>query len=293
MALTGRQFTISAGDAEVTVVEVGGALRRYRAGGANVTATYPDGVLPPKCCGGVLVPWPNRLRGGRYSFDGDDLQVALTEPRTGNAIHGLARWTRWACVDQSPSRVTLAVDIAPQTGWPFEVRVAVTYALGADGLTVSLAATNQGSRRAPFGAGFHPYLSTRGAAVADMTLTLPADQHVRVDSQAIPVGTEPVAGSPYDFRGGRRVGAQSLDDGFTSLTARSASVDGPNGGARIWFDDAVEYLQAFTVPDLGGSGPALAVEPMTCAADAFNSGRGLRVLGPGESFGFSWGIDPL
>lgn len=293
MALTGRQFTISAGGAEATVVEVGGALRRYTDGGADVTATYPDGMLPPKCCGGVLVPWPNRLRGGRYSFDGEDLQVALTEPTTGNAIHGLARWARWGCVDQSPSRVTLAVDIAPQTGWPFEVSVSATYALGADGLTVLVQATNHGDRRAPFGAGCHPYISTRGAALADMTLTLPAGEHVRVDAQSIPVGSDPVEDTPFDFRHGRRIGDQRLDDGFTGVTGRSARVEGPQGGADVWYDDAVAYLQAFTLGDLGGAGPAIAVEPMTCAADAFNSGSGLRVLEPGESFGFSWGITPL
>jgi aldose 1-epimerase len=293
MPLTGRQFTITADDAEVTVVEVGAGLRRYAVGGANVTATYPDGVLPPKCCGGVLVPWPNRLREGRYRFDGSELQLAVTEPKTGNAIHGLGRWARWNCVSLERSRVTLALDIPPQTGWPFELGVAVTYALGAGGLTVSLAATNSGERPAPFGAGCHPYISTRGAALADMTVTLPAEEHVRVDAHLIPIGTEPVAGSALDFRSGRAIGEQRLDDGFTALTGREASIVGPHGGARIWYDEAVGYLQAFTVEDLGGSGPAVAVEPMTCAADAFNSGAGLRVLEPGETFAFRWGITPL
>ena len=293
MALTGRQFTIARGDAQVTAVEVGGGLRRYRVGDIDVTATYPDDVLPPKCCGCVLVPWPNRLRGGAYRFDEEDLQLALTEPKGGNAIHGLGRWARWAPVVHEAARVTLGLDLVPQTGWPFEVRVEVTYALGADGLEVEVRATNTGARRAPFGAGCHPYVSTRGAALDEMALTLPAARHVVVDDRQIPIGTEPVEDAGLDFRASRRLGEQRMDDGFTVLTGREAVVAGPNGGARVRFDEAVTHLQAFTVGDLGGGGPAVAVEPMTCAADAFNSGDGLRVLEPGEAFAFSWGVLPL
>ncbi|TAM90676.1 MAG: aldose epimerase [Jatrophihabitans sp.] len=292
MGLTGRQFLIRAADAEATVVEVGAGLRRFAVGGVDVSATYPDGVLAPKCCGGVLVPWPNRLRGGRYRFGGEQFQLALTEPAAGNAIHGLGRWERWEVVGHEPSRVTLGLDVVPQSGWPFEVRVEVTYALGADGLGVTLAATNTGERPAPFGAGCHPYLSTRGAALADVVLTVPAERHVVVDAAQIPVRTEPVAGGDFDFRAGRVLGGQRLDDGFTALTGREARVDGPHGGARLWFDDSVRYLQAFTVEDLAGGGPAVALEPMTCAADAFNSGDGLVVLEPAQSFAFAWGIAP-
>ena len=39
--------------------------------------------------------------------------------------------------------------------------------------------------------------------------------------------------------------------------------------------------------------PAVAIEPMTCAPDAFNSGHGLIVLEPGGSWSGSWGIQPV
>jgi len=83
MTLTGQQFTISSGDFAATVVEVGGGLRSFTYRGEDVTATYPETELPPKCCGGVLVPWPNRLRGGRYSFGGVSYQLPITEPAVG------------------------------------------------------------------------------------------------------------------------------------------------------------------------------------------------------------------
>ncbi|MCU1658857.1 MAG: Aldose 1-epimerase [Pseudonocardiales bacterium] len=298
MALTGRQFTIAAGDHEATVVEVGAGLRRYAVGGDDVTVTYGDDDLPPKGCGAVLVPWPNRLRGGRYAFDGQTLQVSLTDPATGNANHGLGRWARWVAVAQEPSEVTLALDIVPQTGWPFEVRVEVTYAVHAEfGLGVTAVARNTGSRSAPFGAGFHPYLSTRGRALSEVRLRVPAQERLMVDDAQIPVGNKAVARTTYDLRRGRRLRELRLDDAFTELTMSDgrAAVDvrTPAGGGRVWFDEAFRYVQVFTPEIVAGGRPGIAVEPMTCPADAFNSGIGLLVLEPGATWTGSWGIQPL
>jgi aldose 1-epimerase len=87
-----------------------------------------------------------------------------------------------------------------------------------------------------------------------------------------------------------------MDAGFTDL----ATVDGRghalvhsgSAGARIWFDETFGYLQVFTPDVLSHGRPAIAVEPMTCAPDAFNTGAGLIVLEPGGSWTGSWGITP-
>ena len=298
MALTGRQFTIAAGDHEATVVEVGAGLRRYAHRGVDVTFTYGDGDLPPKGCGAVLVPWPNRLRGGKYSFDGKAYQLPLSEPPTGNAIHGLGRWARWVPVRHETSAVTLALDIVPQAGWPFEVRVEVTYALDAvGGLAVTGVARNTGTGRAPFGAGFHPYLSTRGHGIGEVTVKVPARDRIVLDEAKVPVGMQSVAGTPYDLRRGRRLGALRLDDGFAGLSTDGGRgavlVRTRSGGAQVWFDETFRFVQVFTPDLVAGGQPGVAVEPMTCPADAFNSGTGLIVLTPRDSWTGSWGIQPL
>ena len=295
MTLTGQQFAIHAGDFEAAVTEVGAHLRSDRHRDADVSAPYDEDVLPPLCDGAVLVPWPNRLRGGRYRFDGTDYQLALTEPGKGNAIHGLARWTRWVPVQHESARVTLVNDIVPQTGYPFEMHVEVSYALRADsGLTVTMSAQNTGSRRAPFGAGCHPYLSVPGGRIDDAVVTVPARERILVDDAAIPVGVAPVEGTPYDLRDGRPLGELRLDDCFTGLDGRGqVEVRSGDAGARLWFDDVFRYVQVFTQDNLAGGGPAIAVEPMTCPANAFNSTDGLLVLDPGDRWTGSWGIQPI
>jgi aldose 1-epimerase len=297
MALTGKQYPIVAGDHAATVVEVGAGLRRYTHRGLDVTGTYAEDEIPPRGCGAVLVPWPNRLRAGRYEFDGRQYQLALTEPARGNAIHGLARWTRWTPVAVDESAVTLGVDLVPQTGWLFEVHVEVTYRLDADtGLTVTVLARNDGTSRAPFGAGFHPYLSVRDQPLDEATLTVPTAQRLIVDSAQLPVEVEDVAGTQYDLRNGRQLGGLRLDDGFRATGPTSdrgtAAVRTSAGGAQLWFDASFGYLQVFTVDDLAHGVPAIAIEPMTCPADAFNTGTGLIVLEPGASWTGSWGITP-
>lgn len=298
MALTGKQFTIKAGDHEATVVEVGGGLRRYAHRGVDVLASYGESELPPKGAGAVLVPWPNRMRGGRYSFLGQPYQVPINEVATGNAIHGLGRAVRWMPKAVDAAAVTLALDIAPQMGWPFEVRVEITYALHPDhGLGVTAVARNHGTTPAPFGAGFHPYVALGGTRLDDANVRIPAEQRLVTDEVQLPVGTQVVPGTPYDLRAGRKLSGQRFDDAFTGLSTVDgrgvAEVRTASGGGRLWFDETFRYLQVFTIDDLAHGVPAVAIEPMTCPADAFNSGSGLIVLEPGGIWTGSWGVEPL
>jgi aldose 1-epimerase len=298
MTLSGRPFVIEAGAHRATVVEVGAGLRAYTYDGHDVTCTYDEDSLPPRGCGAVLVPWPNRIRNGKYRFDGTDYQLALTEPAARNAIHGLGRWARWTKVAHESDSVTLRLDVVPQTGYPFELRVDTTYSVdAARGLSVLIEARNTGRSRLPFGAGCHPYLATHGHPLAKTTVQLPARERLVVDDQQVPVGTRTVAGSPLDLRKGKRLRDLRLDDGFTGLITQNgrgfAEVRTPGGGGRLWFDESYRFLQVFTLDALTSQQPGVAIEPMTCAPNAFNTGLGLIVLEPGETWAGRWGIEPL
>lgn len=298
MNLGGRTFTISAGEHEATIVEVGAGLARYTYAGVDVTCSYPVDALPPKGCGATLVPWPNRIRAGRYAFDGVDQQLALTEPEAGNAIHGLGRWSRWSEVEYAADRVMLRLDVVPQKGYPFPIRVHATFALDPrHGLSVTIEARNLGDARAPFGAGSHPYLSTHGHPLDETTVQLPADEQLVTDDRGVPVETRPVAGSAFDVRAGKPLGEMRFDTGFTGLALQEgrgvAELRTPAGGAQLWFGPNYRFLQVFTLDALTPGQPGVAIEPMSCAPDAFNSGAGLVVLEPGGAWSGSWGITPL
>src|SRR4051794_34653649 len=170
---SGCQYEIRHAAQVATIVEVGGALRAYSVGGADLL----DGYGPTeRCTGGrgqTLLPWPNRLCDGKYDFSGETLQLALSEPAKRNAIHGLVRWTNFAAVDQAADEVTMVQLLHPQPGYPFTLEVRIRYQLSADGLTVTTVATNRGHAPAPFGSGAHPYLRPPAGRLDETLLSAP------------------------------------------------------------------------------------------------------------------------
>lgn len=294
IAPSGEQYPITFGDQQATIVEVGAGLRTYAVGGVDVVDGYGPGEMASGGRGQLLVPWPNRVRDGRYRFGDVDLQLALTEPSRHNANHGLVRWVNWTATDHQADRVVMELVLHAQPGYPFVLGLAVECRLDAGGLTVSTTATNRGDGPCPYGAGAHPYLSVGTALVDAAVLRVPADTRLETDDRGIPVATVPVDGTAYDFRAARPIGDLVLDTPYTDLTGDEVVVASPDGAreARLWWDANHRWVMIFTgdTLDAGRRRRAVAVEPMTCPPNAFVSGEGLRVLQPEESWTTTWGI---
>jgi aldose 1-epimerase len=141
---SGEQWEISHEGQRVVVVEVGGGLRSYDVDGQPVLAGYAAEEQATSGRGQVLMPWPNRIRDGQYTFAGKPRQLALTEPSKHNAIHGLVRWALWSVVEHTASTVTVAYRLHPQQGWVWHLDLTSRYALDAEGLTVTATARNVG-----------------------------------------------------------------------------------------------------------------------------------------------------
>ena len=297
---SGTQWQIASQGHTAVIVEVGGGLRTYTADGEDVVDGYPADSLCPGGAGQALQPWPNRIRDGRYTFEGTEYQLSLSEPATHNAIHGLTRWARWHAVDVAPDAVTVGLDIAPEPGYPWPLRLRTRWSVGAEGLHVEHEATNHGGAPAPYGLGLHPYLLLPGVSVDDLELTLPAHSRLLVDGRLLPIGAAKVAGDAYDFTSPRRLGQATLDTAFGDVEhgddGRSTVVlAAPDGRTRsIWADGAFHWWQVFTGDSLHGERHrrSVAIEPMTCPPDAFRSGRDMVVIKPGDTWRGTWGIRP-
>ncbi len=291
MLPSGRQVELAAGDQRAVVVEVGGGLRTYSVGGADLLDGYQADEMCSSARGQVLIPWPNRIEDGSYEFDGHRYQLPLSEADASNAIHGLVRWASWAVSEDGPGRAVAEHVLHPQPGYPFTLSLRVEHTLSEGGLRVETTATNAGSQPCPYGAGHHPYL-TVGVAIDAVTLRVPARTVIRSDERGLPISSEPVAGTEYDFREPRPVGATVLDHAFTDLERDADGLARIEFGNRmLWVDGSYGYLMVFSgdpLPDVARR--SLAVEPMTCPANAFRSGEALIRLEPGESFTSVWGL---
>lgn len=298
---SGEQHELRHGQYRATVVEVGGGIRTLELDGEPLLQGYAAGAVCDGARGQLLLPWPNRVEDGTYHFGGEERRLALTEPATNCAIHGLTRWANWTLKDRGADQVTLSHRLHPRPGWPGTLELEVTYTLADDGLTVAVTAVNAGSDPAPYGAGAHPYLVAGSPPVDGWELTLPAATFVHTDDRGLPLDRTPVDGTEYDFRSGRIIGEIQLDNPFTDL-ARDADgrcwvhLRDPQGRGRevsLWADARHGWLQVFTGDHLGDPDrrrTAVAVEPMTCPPNAFATGEDLLVLEPGESVTVRWGV---
>jgi aldose 1-epimerase len=301
MQFSGTQFEISANGFSATLVQVGGGLRALSVNGIDVIDGYASDAMCPGGAGQLLMPWPNRIRDGKYRFGDVECQLDLSEPKTHNAIHGLARWARWHPVEQAADSVTLECDLVPTPGYPWLLRLRTRWSISASGLQAEHSATNLAEKPCPFGMGVHPYLIVPGVAVDDLVLRLPGRSRLLVDGRLLPIGAAKVAGSPFDFSEPRRIGTAVLDTAFGDVEHDSdgcsravlASLDGERS-VEIWADSSYRWWQAFTGDTLPGERHrrSVALEPMTCPPDAFRSGRDLVTINPGQTWTGSWGISP-
>jgi aldose 1-epimerase len=300
-APSGVQYDIGHGRHQVVVTEVGATIRSYTVGGAPVLDGFALDAMCDSGRGQVLAPWPNRLGDGRYSFEGRDGSAALDEPDHHNAIHGLVRWLPWQVLSRAQNVLSLGCTLHPQPGYPWRLALAIEYRLGRDGLSVSVGATNLDRVPAPFGIGFHPYL-TLSTPIDATSLAVPARRRLVTDERGLPTATAAVAGSPLDFSAPRWIGDTVLDTAFTDLRrdrdgmARVELDDTAGGrGVTVWMDEHFNYIMVFTgdtLEPVTRRRGAIAVEPMSCPPDALRSGTDLVRLEPGASWTGRWGITP-
>ena len=300
--LTGEQYEIRAGDYAATVTALGATLRALTHGNRDLVTTFDANELPPHSAGQFLTPWPNRVDHGSYAFEGTTYQLAISEPKSGNAIHGLTRFTLFDLVERTEASVTLRSQGHGSQGYPFAVAADATYTVSAEaGLTVQVTATNVGSRPAPWGTAHHPYLTVATELVDDSELILPAAAWQPVDERLIPAGpARDVSGTEYDFRTPRKLAGTGLDTAFTQL-GRDADglawvhVAGAGAHTGMWLDASYPWVQVFTSDSLEPEHhrKAVAVEPMTCPPNAFVTGIDLIRLAPGDSVTHRWGLRSL
>ena len=294
---TGAQYELRSADGRATaeITQVGASLRALTVDGVDLVPRYPMDSATPAGSGIVLVPWPNRVRDGRWIQRGETRQLALTEPVTGNASHGLLRFASYSVAAQNDASVTLSAPVVPQTGYPFHLETTVTYALAGMSLEVTHTVTNVGADDAPVAVGTHPYLCIGDVETSELVLTSPGSTQFTLDERKLPVSEDPVDAAS-DLRAGRRIGDLSLDTAYGQLPRDTdgrvrTTLSAPDGRTvTLWQGEGFDYVQVFTTDRYPGQPLAVAVEPMTAPADALNSGQGLRWLAPGESWELHWGI---
>lgn len=294
-AATGEQFLLQRGSARAVVTSLAAGLRQYERESVALVESYPEDAVAPGAAGITLAPFANRVDGGLWHLEGEPQQLDITEVPLNNAIHGLLRNTGYHALEQDQAQVLLEAVIHPQHGYPFLMRHHVRYALDAEGhLRVAQTLINDSAHRAPFVLGAHPYFTLGDVAPEDLHIQLDGASALQADERMIPTATVPVEGR-FDLRAGKPVPDSLMDTAFTDLLMHDGegrhTLSAPDGrSVSLWHDASVRYVHVYITENFPGRSLAVAMEPMTGPANAFNSGDGLRWLAPGTSFTMNWGI---
>ena len=235
----------------------------------------------------LLFPFANRLRAGKYLWNGKSYQFPIN--LAPNAIHGFGMFQAFEVVNVEQLEDTTTINLTYHYDrhfdfYPFRFSIALSYTLSEHALQVTFGAKNEDQQSIPMGLGWHPYFKL-GGGVEHWNLKTPNLQEIVIDANMIPTGQK----KPYtSFTEGAIIGNAQLDTCFQAVSGQNTQITLSNeaGTLEYWQDSNFKYVQLFIPP----SRNCLAIEPMTCNVDAFNQATAEIALEPNQSIGGSFGI---
>lgn len=249
----------------------------------------------------ILFPFPNRIRNGRWQFEGETYQFDKA-PESPTTIHGLLLNLPYQvdkhAADENGATLICSLDSQDFPDvirqFPFPFTIEITYTLKDAVLTMGISIKNTGDRNMPMGFGIHPYFSTNLTGTADASqalITVPAAKYWELDDVLVPTGKQNDVTGTLDLRSGQPFGTLKLDHVFTDVqlvdgVSRCRIENKDTGHTLVMESDAIfRELVVYTPPGRD----AICFEPYTCPTDAINlEARGIPagviVLAPAETF---------
>lgn len=297
------EITLTLGRQRAVVSPWGAALRRYfflepDDSERDVVWGYRGGASKRGGQGDVLIPFPGRVADGRYEFEGRRYELERNDKEGPNAIHGFVRTMPWTVTEVSATHASFTVGIDEalhrDRGYPFSLSATVAYTLRTGKLDCSFSVRNTGGKTAPVGVGFHPYFTVGRESIDEAEVEIPARRYLEFGDRLVPTGKVlTVEGSAWDYRHPRRIDRARFNHCYLDLVRDPGrwcvvSLRDPhtNRCVQVAMDQAFTAVVVYTGDAIAGAPRrALAIEPMTCATDAFNHPEwGLTRLAPGQSF---------
>ena len=241
-----------------------------------------------------LFPWANRIRDGKYEFQGTHHQLPINEISLNNAIHGLVAFAKFEVIQEEINLNEAIITIkyiyeGDVKGYPYPFDLEIKHIFSSDdGLLMTYTIKNTGKTDMPMVLGWHPYFKIDDERADDWQISIPTKHKYLSDEQMIPKGYEAIS-----LKDSTAIGDSILDNVFRvessvrSITQLSSFAK--NLTLNIW-QDAQKGQFLYTVVYIPSTRDCIAVEPMTGNTDAFNSNEGLLVLESESSLTLNCGV---
>jgi aldose 1-epimerase len=251
----------------------------------NTMSAYPSAHL---------FPWGNRVRDGKYTFQGSDYQLSINEIALHNAIHGFVSFANFEVIEEEVNEMEAILTLrynykGTQFGFPFPFILDIQHIFSSDeGLEINYTIKNIGEKAMPMVLGWHPYFKIEGETADDWQIDFPATHQYKSDRQMISADKIEV-----DFKGIVDLKGKTLDAVFAVEPSSKieAKLYSPkkNITLNVW-QEGLKGGFTYMVVYIPAARDCIAIEPMTGNTDAFNSGDGLLTLAAGKTFEIGCGV---
>jgi aldose 1-epimerase len=241
----------------------------------------------------ILYPTPNRVRNGRFAFDGREYKFSDDGKTT---IHGLVLKAPWKAeppkADDDGVTLRTWFDFEPGVPayerFPLKHRLGVDYRLTARAVRITFTVDNRDDRKVPFGFALHPYFRVLGPREQTF-LRVPAQSRFETTPDLLPTGTlQPLEGASFDLRTLRPLSELALDDVYWGVKPEAApGYEAREAGLRVDLPGSEHFTHMVVYTPKGR--PFFCMENQTCSTDAHNlHEKGLKeshllVVDPGQS----------
>lgn len=301
-----KEICLRYGEQRLSLNQLGGGIKEYylegKDGRRDLIYGYSNEEEKTASMGDVLFPFPGRVENAEYEFKGEKYKLSGLRIKDGHANHGFAKWAEWEIEEKQENRAKLSFLLEKTEyagkGYPFSLKITLTYSLGDEGMRCDARIENKGNETAPFGLGFHPYFTVGSENVDEMISNIRARKLVQFDENLKPSGEIVAVEGDLDFNEPKKIGDLAIDNCFTDLEFKNGRVETKISNEKresviVWQDENFPYLQVFSADTLDEKHrrKGFAIEPQTCAGYAFNMPElGLRILEPKAAFEGSWGV---
>ncbi|TNJ42989.1 aldose 1-epimerase [Tamlana fucoidanivorans] len=231
----------------------------------------------------ILFPFANRIKDGKYEFEGEKYQFNPNQVEEHNALHGLVYNKTFQIIEQEASQenakiVLEYIESQISVGFPFTYKIQLTYLFAKTSLDLKVEVLNTSDKTFPFTLGWHPYFISDD--LFNSSISFSSSKRIVLGDRNITTGTEELV----DFKG-LKIENKQLDDCW-ELDNQKATFNTPKYRLELSATGNNNFLQSYTPPRKN----TIAIEPTTGVSDSFNNNIGLQTLNSGESYSITWGL---
>ncbi|WP_308993243.1 aldose 1-epimerase [Mariniflexile litorale] len=264
-------------------VHQGASLQELKLDGKTIIEDLSPLTYNNTFASSILFPFANRIKDGKYTYDGKEFQFDINEVDNNNALHGLVFDKTFRIINQKEDKNTASITLEyienkESIGFPYTYSIQLEYMISKDAVNLNVSVKNTHSKTFPFTLGWHPYFSCSN--LYNSTLNFDSNKQLVFDDHCITSGTKAIENNSHF-----EIKDKKLDDCFI-LNSNKTQFNTPDYKLLISASSEENFLQIYTPPRAN----TIAIEPTTGVSNSFNNHMGLQILKPNNTYQLNWNV---